>query len=59
MRRAAFLFGRMAVAGSEVFETLTRRHGGAGEVVGFDSVLSAARMNSAIVMFLSTVEKAN
>ncbi len=31
----------------------------AGEVVGFDSVLSAARMNSAIVMFLSTVEKAN
>lgn len=73
MRRAAFLFGRMAVAGSEVFESLTRRHGvkvasavsiadcclAAGEVVGFDSVLSAARMNSAIVMFLSTVEKAN
>ncbi len=73
MRRAAFLFVRMAAGGSEVFESLTRRHGvkvasavsiaecclAAGEVVGFDSVLSAARMNSAIVIFLSTVEKAN
>ncbi len=63
----------MAAGGSEVFESLTRRHGVkvasavsiaecclvAGEVVGFDSVLSAARMNSAIVIFLSTVEKAN
>ncbi len=63
----------MAAGGSEVLESLTRRHGvkvasavsiaecclAAGEVVGFNSVLSAARMNSAIVIFLSTVEKAN
>lgn len=63
----------MAEAGSGVFESLTRRHGvkvasavsievcclAAGEVVGFESILSAARMNSAIVIFLSSVEKAN
>lgn len=63
----------MAGAGSVVLETLTRRHGvkvasatsievcclAAGRVVGYDSILSASRMNNAIVIFLSTVEKAN
>lgn len=63
----------MAGAGSVVLESLTRRHGvkvafatsieecclAAGKVVGYDSILSASRMNNAIVMFLSTVEKAN
>lgn len=63
----------MAGGGSVVLESLTRRHGvkvafatsieecclAAGKVVGYDSILSASRMNNAIVMFLSTVEKAN
>lgn len=63
----------MAGAGAVVLESLTRRHGvkvasatsieecclAAGKVVGYDSILSASRMNNAIVMFLSTVEKAN
>ncbi len=30
-----------------------------GEVVGHESILSASKMNNAIVIFLSTVEKAN
>ncbi|KAL0151799.1 hypothetical protein M9458_052893 [Cirrhinus mrigala] len=30
-----------------------------GQVVGFDSVLSASRMNSAVVVFLDSVEKVN
>lgn len=65
------LFGN--IGGSEVFESLTQHHGvkvasavsieecclAAGEVVGFDSLLSASRKNNAIVMFLSTVEKAD
>lgn len=56
-----------------VLSSLTRRHGvkvasavsvqscclAVGEVVGNKNVLSASRMNSAIVIFLSTVEKAN
>lgn len=64
---------KMAGAGSEVLESLTRRNGvkvasassieecclAAGEVVGYDSVLSASRMNNAIVMIMSSVEKAN
>ncbi|KAI3375441.1 hypothetical protein L3Q82_003693 [Scortum barcoo] len=57
------------------FSTLTRRHGvkvnagfpcsveevglAVGEVVGHGSVKSAARMNSAVVLFLDQVEKAN
>lgn len=63
----------MAGAVSGVLESLTRRNGvkvasamsieecclAAGEVVGYDSVLSASRMNNAIVMFMSSVEKAN
>lgn len=65
--------GRMAASGREVFESLTRRHGvkinssasvhdcslAVGEVVGHDKILSAARMNSAVVLFLETVELAN
>ncbi|XP_041917891.1 uncharacterized protein LOC121681986 isoform X1 [Alosa sapidissima] len=57
----------------ESFEKLTRRHAvkiasnasvevcslAAGEVVGHDNILSAARMNNAIVLFLGTVELAN
>ncbi len=30
-----------------------------GEVVGHESILSASKMNNAIVIFLSTVERAN
>lgn len=59
--------------GMESFEKLTRRHAvkiasnasvevcslAAGEVVGHDNILSAARMNNAIVLFLDTVELAN
>lgn len=66
-------FGNMSGAVSGVLESLTRRNGvkvasalnieecclAAGEVVGYDAVLSASRMNNAIVMFMSTVEKAN
>lgn len=55
------------------FESLTRRHGikvdsdvsieerssAVREVVGHEHVFSASRMNRAIVLFLSSVEKAN
>ena len=55
------------------FESLTRRHGikvvsdvsidecslAVGEVVGHEHIVSASRMNRAIVLFLSSVEKAN
>jgi len=72
VRRAVFPgFGIMASAVSGVFESLTRRNGvkvastlkieevclAAGEVVGYDSVVSASRMNNA--MFMSSVDKAN
>ncbi|KAI2643940.1 Transposon TX1 uncharacterized 82 kDa protein [Labeo rohita] len=54
-------------------DSLTRRHGvkvvsvvnveecilAVGDVVGHECVLAASRMNSAIVLFLSSVEKAN
>lgn len=57
----------------EVFEHLTRRHAvkiastasveevslAAGLIVGHSNILSAARMNNAIVLFLKTVELAN
>lgn len=65
--------GIMANAGVRGLMSLTRRHGvkvaaevsvekcclAVGEVVGYDSILSASRMNSAIVVFLSAIEKAN
>ncbi|KAL0149140.1 hypothetical protein M9458_055572, partial [Cirrhinus mrigala] len=57
----------------QVLNTLTRRHAvkvvsavgveecclAIGDVVGHESVLSAARMNSAMVVFLDSVDKAN
>lgn len=66
---------RVAMADSRVgvLKNLTRRHGvkvaaavsvedsclAMGEVVGHDSILSASKMNSAVVVFLKSVEKAN
>ncbi len=55
------------------FNDLTRRHGvkveskinveqcclAVGEIVGHDNIVSASRMNSAIVLFFRSVEKAN
>lgn len=64
-------WGSMAGAGARVLSSLTCRHGvkvasavsvescclAVGEIVGHENVLSASKMNSAIV--LSTIEKAN
>lgn len=63
----------MATPGAHALSSLTRRHGikvasaanvescclAVGEVVGYEHILSASRMNSAIVIFLSSIEKAN
>lgn len=63
----------MASSGDAVCESLTRRHGikimckasvedcilAVGEVVGCSSVVSASRMNNAVVLFLNTIEKTN
>ncbi|KAL0146569.1 hypothetical protein M9458_058200 [Cirrhinus mrigala] len=63
----------MAAPRSQSLSSLTRRHGvkvasavtveecclAAGELVGHEHVLSASRMNSAVVIFLSSIEKAN
>lgn len=63
----------MAASGKEKFESLTRRHGikitsrasvedcslAVGEAIGYDNIVSAARMNSAIVLFLSSVDLVN
>lgn len=63
----------MAASGKGKFDSLTRWHGikiscaasvedcslAVGEIVGHDKIMSAARMNQAIVMFLETVELAN
>lgn len=63
----------MSVPRSQSLVKLTRRHGvkvttavsveecclAIGEVVGHEHIMSASRMNSATVVFLSTVEKAN
>lgn len=75
LRRCAPAFaGWPAPAGRTMdFESLTRRHGvkvdsdvsieecslAVGEVVGHDHVVSASRMNRAIVLFLSSVAKAD
>lgn len=59
--------------GANDLDSLTRRHGvkvvsagsveecsvAVGDVVGHECVLAASRMNNSIVLFLSTVEKAN
>ncbi len=63
----------MATPNTMVFENLTRRHGvkidsnanvedvclAVGDVVGHENIVSASRMNSAFVLFFSTIEKAN
>lgn len=63
----------MAVPGAQGLSSLTRRHGvkvasavsvescclAVGEVVGHENIMSASRMNSAIVIFFNTIEKAN
>ncbi|KAI4899184.1 hypothetical protein NFI96_019398, partial [Prochilodus magdalenae] len=65
----------MAATEKVQFEQLSRRHGvkiapgvkcsveecslAVGEVVGYGSILSASRMNSAVVLFLDSIEKAN
>ncbi|KAL2102320.1 hypothetical protein ACEWY4_001488 [Coilia grayii] len=63
----------MAASGRERFESLTRRHGvkinsgasvqdcslAVGEIIGHDKIVSAARMNSVVVLFLDTVDLAN
>ncbi len=65
----------MAGASQTKFEQLSRRHGiklapvvncsvedcslAVGKAVGFDSIMSASRMNSAVVIFLDTIEKVN
>ncbi len=63
----------MAAPGSGSFNSLTRRHGvkidstagvedcglAVGEEIGHDNVLSASRMNGAIVVFAKTVDLAN
>lgn len=69
------LLASMASGETFSFHKLTRRHairlsppGGSsveecsiavGEIVGFESIKSAARMNSAVVIFLDSVDKAN
>ena len=63
----------MAAFGTGMFGSLTRRHAikiaakasveecslAVGDLVGHDKILSAARMNKAVVLFLETVELAN
>ena len=65
--------GSMAVPGMGKYEQLTRRHAvkiastasveqcslAAGEIIQHENILSAARMNNAIVLFLRTVDFAN
>lgn len=63
------------MAASQSLDNLTRRHGikvipaercsvedctiAIAEVVGYSSILSAARINSAIVIFVDSIEKVN
>ena len=65
----------MAATEKVRFDQLSRRHGiriapgarrsveecslAVGEVVGYGSIVSASRMNSAVVVFLDSIEKAN
>lgn len=63
----------MAASDSASFDFLTRRHGvkvdsaisveecslAIGEVIGPENIISASRMNSAIVVFLKTIDLAN
>ena len=65
----------MAGPSQTKFEQLSRRHGiklapvmncsvedcslAVGNAVGFNSIISASRMNSAVVIFLDTIENVN
>jgi hypothetical protein len=65
----------MATRGNGEFEKLSRRHGvkipaatgcsveecslAVGAIIGYDSIKSASRMNSAVVIFLDSIEKVN
>ncbi|KAI4874449.1 hypothetical protein NFI96_005559 [Prochilodus magdalenae] len=65
--------GTMEAPTNTLYESLTRRHGvkvdcrvsvdecclTVGSVVGHSNVISASRMNSAVVLFLNTVKNAN
>ncbi len=67
------MLGGMTNQTTMSFNDLTRRHGvkvesiinveqcclAVGEIVGHDNIVSASRMNSAIVLFFRSVEKAN
>jgi len=67
------VLGGMTHQNTMSFKDLTRRHGvkvesrinveqcclAVGEIVGHDHIVSASRMNSAIVIFFKTIEKAN
>lgn len=73
VRSCLFTAGSMAAPRSQCLSKLTRRHGvkiaaavsvedcclAIGGIVGHDHILSASKMNSATVIFLSSVEKAN
>ncbi len=63
----------MTIPNTMVFENFIWRHGvkidsnasvedvclAVGDVVNHENIVSASRMNNAIVLFLSTIEKAN
>lgn len=67
------LAASMTAPRSQFLSKLTRRHGvkvasavsvedcclAVGEVIGHENIMSASKMNSAIVIFLNSVEKAN
>lgn len=73
VRSCLLTAGSMAAPRSQCLSKLTRRHGvkiaaavsvedcclAIGGIVGHDHILSASKMNSATVIFLSSVEKAN
>ncbi len=73
MPKPVFVLGGMTTRGANALDSLTRRHGvkvvsagsveecsvAVGDVVGHECVLAASRMNNSVVLFLSTVEKAN
>ncbi|KAL7827966.1 hypothetical protein AOLI_G00311180 [Acnodon oligacanthus] len=58
--------GSMAPQNTRLYESVSHRHGVkveccllAGSAIGYNNVVSASHVNSAVVMFLSTVDKAN
>ncbi|KAL6476262.1 hypothetical protein MHYP_G00147610 [Metynnis hypsauchen] len=71
--KSSHLFAGSTASPSSVYESLTRRHGvkvvcrvsveecclAAGNAVGHSNIVSASCMNSAVVLFLKTVDLAN